>query len=126
MKFLEATNAFLCVLSVGFTLIFTVLLWMMKERWREPIFSAALAMWLFNAGLGVRQAIFWYGRRLYPEDQLWTLKYNQFYFILIAIAVTAIGLLWKVQVFSKADFGHGPWVMLLTTAVVCALYTYYL
>lgn len=120
MEFLEAQNAFLTVQSTGLSLLFLVLLWKLRASWREPMYAAIVAIFMFNAPSAVRQALFWYGRAWHPEDPLWTIRGTQGYVIIFMLALTGIGSMCKMRVFSVEDYGHGPWVVTFAASLVAA------
>lgn len=122
MEFLEAQNAFLTVQSTGLSILFAVLLWKLRHRWRDPLYAAVVAIFVFNAPSAVRQALFWYGRAMHPEDPLWTIRGAQGYLIIGMLVLTGIGSLCKMRVFSVDDYGHGPWVTTLALSIIAAMW----
>lgn len=123
MDFLEASNVFLAVLSLGLCGIFVLILWEARAK-RDSLYYAAVAILALNFGDGVRQLVFGYGRMMYPGDPLWTLKGRQFLIIVGALALTTVGKACMARVFSQHRFGHGPWVMLVAVALIAALLSY--
>lgn len=126
MEFLEATNVFLAVLSLGLCLIFVLILWDLRAKRDSMLYYSAVAILAVNLGDGVRQAVFGYGRSFYPTDPLWTLRGKQFLIIMAALLLTTVGKACMARVFSQDRLGNGPWVLLVGVATVAGIAAFYL